>query len=91
MARNPEELSALRVEWPLEEPAQPNDRLEASAEGSMTATNDAILKVFAISLLASVGVKYGELFLDFPFAPDATSLSQSAAACILIPTALNGE
>jgi len=44
-------------------------------------------KLLAISLLASFAVKYGELFVDFPF--DSATAPATAAAFIAVPTALN--
>ena len=45
------------------------------------------LKMFTTSLVLSLIVKYGELFLDAPFA--IGQMSQVAALCIFLPTLLN--
>ena len=46
-----------------------------------------VLKMFTASVVLSLLVKYGELYLDAPFA--IGEMSQVAALCIFLPTILN--
>ena len=44
-------------------------------------------KILGVSVTLSLVVKYGELYLDFPF--DESHLSTYAVSCVVIPTLLN--
>lgn len=63
----------------------PNVLEDLGSALSMDSERIFLLKLFGLSLFASYVVKYGELFLDFPFA-DSASNSQQASAAVL-PTA----
>mmetsp|Transcript_4383 Transcript_4383/g.13277 ORF Transcript_4383/g.13277 Transcript_4383/m.13277 type:complete len:403 (-) Transcript_4383:2597-3805(-) len=62
--------------------ARPSSATDAIVQRS---TVGELTKVIVISILASVGLRYGTLFFDLPFEPSLTA----AMALVLTPTALN--